>query len=40
VYEGSKLRFETPEKEMPPAFTADKEPRQQVQLAVKAIASK
>lgn len=40
VYEGSKLRFETPEKEMPDAFTADKEPRQQVQLQVKAIASK
>jgi uncharacterized lipoprotein YbaY len=40
VYEGSKLRFETPEKEMPLAFTADKEPRQQVQLAVKAIPNK
>jgi uncharacterized lipoprotein YbaY len=40
VYEGSKLRFETPEKEMPEAFTANKEPRQQVQLAVKAVGSK
>jgi len=40
VYEGSKLRFETPEKEMPDAFTANKEPRQQVQLQVKEVTKK
>jgi type III secretion system (T3SS) chaperone YscW len=37
---GSKLVYQTPEKEMPEAFTAAGEPRQNVRLAVKAVQSK